>query len=219
MSTDFHDVVFPLALSMQARGGPQRRTDIITTGAGRENRVSRWACSRYHYDIGSGIKTRADLVLLLNFFEERRGAFYGFRFRDPLDHSSAAPDAAVTPFDQVIGQGDGTRMAFQLVKTYGALFAPYARPIFKPVAGTIRIAVAGVEVLLGQDADCDPRTGLVRFRAGHCPAAGQQVTAGFRFDVPVRFAEDRLEVALDAFGSGEIAKISLIELLCQPEKA
>lgn len=218
MSTDFHEVVFPLALSMQARGGPQRRTDIVTTGAGRENRISRWAASRYRYEVGSGLKTRADLAVLLAFFEERRGAFYGFRFRDPVDHSSAAPDAPVTPFDQVIGVGDGTRMAFQLVKTYGGLFAPYVRPVFKPVAGSIRLAVGGVEAALGVDADCDPRSGLVRFRAGRCPAQGQTVTAGFQFDVPVRFLEDRLEADFDAFGTGEIARITLLEVPCQPEK-
>lgn len=213
MTADFHDIVFPLALSMQARGGPQRRTDIITTGSGRESRVSRWACSRYHYEIGSGIKSRTDLALLLSFFEERRGSLYGFRFSDPVDHSSAVGDAAITPFDQVIGMGDGASLTFQLVKTYGGSFAPYQRPILKPVTGTVRLAVGGTEMVSGVDFDCDSSSGLVRFRAGHAPIQGQPVTAGYQFDVPVRFAEDRLEAAIDAFGSGEIARISLIELL------
>jgi uncharacterized protein (TIGR02217 family) len=203
MAMDFHEVSFPLALSMQARGGPQRRTDILTTGAGFESRISRWAASRRRYEIGSGLKTRNDLAVLMGFFEERRGPLYGFRFRDPLDHASAACDALVTPFDQVIGQGDGARMSFQLLKTYGGAFAPYQRVIAKPVAGTVRLAVAGVEVMMGTDADCDVTTGAVVFRTGRCPTPGQVIM------------DDHLEAALDAYGCGEMAKITLIEILCQ----
>ena len=40
----------------------------------------------------------------------------------------------------------------------------------------------------------DPATGIVTFLPGHLPAAGAAVTAGFEFDVPVRFDTDRLEI-------------------------
>jgi len=134
---------------------------------------------------------------------------YGFRWRDRLDHASAP---AVTPTDQVIGTGDGTNATFQLVKAYGGAFAPYTRPIVKPVANSVRVAVGGVEATAGTDFTCDTTTGVVTFLAGHIPAADAVVTAGFLFDVPVRFDTDFLEVDLDAFAAGSIPKIPLVEI-------
>jgi uncharacterized protein (TIGR02217 family) len=157
------------------------------------------------------VKTFEALSAVVAFFEERRGRLHGFRWRDRLDHSSAA-SGAVTPLDQVIGTGDGTATDFPLAKTYGGIYAPYYRPIAKPVSGTVRVAVAGVEVAEDTDFTCDPVTGLVSFLPGHVPAVGATVSAGFLFDVPVRFDTDFLEVDLSAFAAGAIPKIPLVEI-------
>ena len=122
------------------------------------------------------------------------------------------PDAAIGATDQTIGTGDGASNTFQLVKTYGALYSPYQRPIAKPVAGSVRIAVAGTEATAGTDFTVDSTTGLVTFLAGHVPAVGAVVSAGFMFDVPVRFDTDYLEVDLSAFAAGAIPKIPLVEI-------
>jgi uncharacterized protein (TIGR02217 family) len=209
----FHDVRFPLDISLRGRGGPERRTDIVTLGSGREQRNARWARSRRRYEAGYGVKTLAALSSVIAFFEERRGRLYGFRWRDRSDYSSGSPGASVTPLDQVIGQGDGVKTAFQLVKTYGASFAPYTRDIVKPVTGTVRVAVAGVEKSAGGDFSVDTTTGMVTFAPANIPPAGATVTAGFLFDVPVRFDTDYLEIDFAAFEAGEIPKIPLIELL------
>ena len=137
---------------------------------------------------------------------------YGFRFRDRADFKSCAPDAAPSPLDQIIGTGDGAQRSFTLVKTYGARFAPYAREIRKPVEGSVRIAVNGVEKGAGLDFDVDASTGVVIFRAGRAPPLGASVTAGFFFDVPVRFDTDYLEIDFAAFDAGEIPKIPIIEI-------
>ena len=79
-------------------------------------------------------------------------------------------------------------------------------------AGSVRVAVAGVEKTEGVDFSCDPSTGLVTFLAGQAPGLGAVVTAGFLFDVPVRFDTDYLEVDLTAFAAGAIPKIPLIEI-------
>src|ERR1700748_3411383 len=121
----FHEVLFPLDIALRSAGGPERKTDIVLLGSGREERNARWAHSRRHYDAGYGIKTLEALSEVVAFFEERRGMLYGFRWRDRLDHASAV---TVTPLDQVIGTGDGETASFQLVKTYGGAFAPYQRP-------------------------------------------------------------------------------------------
>src|SRR6187549_1192425 len=127
LMTSFHEVLFPLDISLNSAGGPQRRTDVVTLGSGREERNARWAHSRRRYDAGYGVKTLDALSQVVAFFEERRGRLYGFRWRDRLDNSSAAPGANVTPLDQAIGTGDGTQTQFALAKTYGAAHAPYAR--------------------------------------------------------------------------------------------
>jgi uncharacterized protein (TIGR02217 family) len=207
--SDFHEVRFPLDISRGARGGPTRRTDIVTLASGREHRNARWAHSRRTFDAGYGVKTLAGLSAVVAFFEERRGRLIGFRWRDPLDWTSAPASGEPTPLDQVLGTGDGARTGFPLVKRYGGPDAPYERPIAKPVAGSVRIAVAASE-LASSAFTVDTTTGMVTLAAA--PAIGALVTAGFAFDVPVRFDTDELDVELSAFEAGEIPRIPLIEL-------
>jgi len=212
MTAVFHEVLFPLDIALRSAGGPERRTEIVALGSGREERNTRWAHSRRRYDAGYGVKTLDALSNVVAFFEERRGRLHGFRWRDRLDQSSAAPGVAVAPTDQVIGTGDGVIDTFQLVKTYGSIYAPYQRPVTKPVPDSVRVAVAGVEAEEGTAFTCDTTTGVVTFLAGHIPAVGAAVTAGFLFDVPVRFDTDYLEVDLSAFAAGMIPKIPLVEI-------
>ncbi len=213
---DFHEVRFPTDVSRGARGGPTRRTEVTTLASGREHRTARWANSRRRYDAGYGVKTRARLAEVVAFFEERRGRLTGFRWRDPLDWQSCAPGATPSPLDQPLGAGDGARRAFQLVKRYGSGAAAYDRPIRKPVAGTVRIAVAGQEAAPAAFT-VDPATGLVTFTTA--PATGAAVTAGFAFDVPVRFDSDELDIELSAFDAGEIPRIPSSNSFSEPSHA
>jgi uncharacterized protein (TIGR02217 family) len=204
----FHPIRFPLDIALGAHGGPERLTDIVTLSSGAEQRNSRWANSRRRYNAGYGVKSRADMQAVLAFFEERRGRFHSFLWRDGLDQSSNGGDGTPTPTDQVIGAGDGTTTAFQLSKTYGASFDPYIRPITKPVAGSVRVAVDGTELTTGFSVDV--LTGLVTLAAA--PAVGEAVTAGFLFDVPVRFDIDRLDIELTNFDAANAPSIPLIEV-------
>lgn len=208
----FHETLFPLDIALGAAGGPERATEIVTTLTGREERNTRLNHSRRRWDAGYGVTSLAQLSAVVAFFEERRGRLYGFRWRDRLDHASAAPGAQVSPFDQVLGAGDGVRTAFPLAKTYGGAHAPYIRPIAKPVAGSVRVAVNGAERTEGVHFTLDTASGLVTFLADHVPGAGQGVTAGFLFDVPVRFDTDFLEVNLTAFEAGAIPRIPILEI-------
>ncbi len=207
---DFHEVLFPLDVSLGSSGGPVRRTEIVTLASGREHRNSRWADSRRRYDAGLGVRTLDALHAVVAFFEERRGRLHGFRFRDRIDWRSGPPSAAPGASDQALGTGDGARRAFPLVKTYGGPHAPYRRAIAKPVAGSVRVAVAGVELAASGFA-CDPATGLVTLSLP--PPAGAAVTAGFAFDVPVRFDTDELAVDLSAFEAGAVPTIPLVEIV------
>jgi len=204
----FHPIRFPLDVALGARGGPERLTDIVTLASGAEERNSRWAHARRRYNAGYGVKSRADMLAVLAFFEERRGRFHSFLWRDALDFSSSTDGAEPGPLDQVLGLGDGTRTAFQLLKRYGASFDPYDRPITKPVAGSVRVAVAGVEQEGGFAVDA--LTGIVTLEEP--PVIGAEVTAGFLFDVPVRFDIDRLDIELTSFGAADAPAIPLIEV-------
>ena len=205
--TSFHEILFPLDVALGARGGPERRTEIVTLGSNRETRNARWADSRRRWQAGFGVKTLSDLATVIAFFEERRGRLYGFRWRDKADWSSADPGAPVTPLDQSIGVGDGTTQVFALTKTYGSSYAPYQRTIGKPLAGSVRAAIGGVET---SAITLDPSSGLMTLATA--PPAGAAITAGFRFDVPVRFDTDFLEIDYSAFESGEIPNIPVIEI-------
>lgn len=204
----FHAVRFPLDIALGARGGPERATDIVTLASGREERNSRWLHSRRRYNAGYGVKSRADMAAVLAFFEERRGRFHAFLWRDGLDYSSNGTDVPGM-LDQMVGTGDGVRVSFALTKRYGANFDPYLRPITKPVAGSVVMAVAGVAVP-ATDFSVDALSGVVTFDVA--PALGVAVTAGFLFDVPVRFDIDRLDVELTGFDAAEVPSIPLIEV-------
>jgi uncharacterized protein (TIGR02217 family) len=208
----FHEVRFPTAIAFGSAGGPERRTEIVTLGSGHEERNSRWADSRRRYNAGYGIRSLDDLHAVLAFFEERRGRLYGFRWRDRIDFASCPPGGMVSPSDQAVGIGDGETANFQLVKLYGGTYAAYARRIVKPVAGTVRVAVDGVEKTEGIHWSCDSSTGIVTFASGAIPGEGRPVTAGFEFDVPVRFDTDLLDVNLTSFAAGDIPAIPLVEI-------
>lgn len=210
--TSFHEVRFPLRLALGVSGGPERMTDIVNLSNGREARNARWRSSRRSFDAGSGVRSVADLYAVLAFFEARSGELYGFRFRDPVDHQSVPPGQIVAATDQVIGTGDGTTAAFQLRKTYADAGASVARTIAKPVAGTVRVAVNGVEQATSRFT-VDTTTGRVTFGNAYIPGAGAIVQAGFEFDVPVRFAVSRIDIDLSAFNAGRIPTIPLIEVL------
>lgn len=206
----FHAVRFPLDVALGARGGPERRTDVATLSSGHEQRNQRWAQSRRRYNAGYGVKSHADMQKVLDFFEERRGRFHAFLWRDGLDYSSSPPDMPVSHLDQALATGDGTTTVFQLVKRYGGAFDPFERRITKPVSDTVRIGLDGAE-LPASDFSVDVLSGLVTFLAA--PANGTVLTAGFEFDVPVRFDSDRLDIELTGFDAAEAPDIPLIEVL------
>jgi uncharacterized protein (TIGR02217 family) len=208
----FHEIRFPTTISRGAQGGPERRTDIVVLGSGFEERNSRWANSRRAYNAGYGVRSLDDLYAVTAFFEERRGRLHGFRWRDHADWKSALPQAVPTALDQTIGTGDGITAIYQLKKTYGSVHAPWARDIKKPVSGTVLAAVAGVSKTPGTQFTVNTTTGTVTFLAGSIPTLGQAITAGFEFDVPVRFDTDKLDVNLLGLKHGAIPNIPLIEI-------
>ena len=205
----FDNVRFPTAISRGGSGGPERRTDVVTTASGREQRNARWANSKRRYDAGYGVKSLDDIQATVAFFEERRGRLHAFRWKDHADYKSCAASATPTATDQEIGIGNGVTASFQLVKKYGSGLRDYSRNIAAPVAATVLVAINST---ITNFFNIDDQTGIVTFTAGHIPLAGQVITAGFEFDVPVRFDTDAITINLAHFEAGEIPQIPLIEV-------
>jgi uncharacterized protein (TIGR02217 family) len=206
----FHEISLPLALALGAHGGPERRVDITALASGYESRTTPWAHGRRRFDIGGAVRTLDQLHALVVFFEARRGKLHGFRFRDFLDWKSCAPSQTPSGMDQEIGIGDGARTGFQLIKTYGEGESAYLRPIQKPQAESVLVAIDGA-LCDASDFTLEATTGFITFATA--PADGAAISAGFLFDTPVRFDADRLDLSLDAFGAGRALSVPLVEIL------
>ena len=206
----FHEIRFPANLSFGSVGGPERRTDVVTLANGYEERNSPWAHSRRRYDAGVGLRSLDDVETLIAFFEARHGQLYGFRWKDWSDFKSSRPSVAPDFTDQVIAQGDGVTASFHLMKTYRSGEQTYMRPIAKPVPGTVRIGIEGDEQQESIHWTLDPATGVVTFV--HPPNEGMEITAGFEFDVPVRFDTDRIQTSVASFRAGDVPNVPVVEV-------
>ncbi len=142
----FHETRFPASLSFGSVGGPERRTDVVTLANGFEERNTPWAHSRRRYDAGVSMRSLDDIETLISFFEARNGQLNGFRWKDWADYKSCLASRDIAYDDQVIAIGDEIEASFQLTKTYRSGDESYTRPITKPVAGTVRVGVAGDEL-------------------------------------------------------------------------
>lgn len=202
----FDDVRFPIEIGRGASVTPSFSTAVVATASGAEQRNADWADARMRFDAGPGVRSEAEMGALIAFFRARRGAAKAFRFVDPFDSSSNAMSGVPGAADQRIGTGDGAKTRFDLVKHYGTGPGAQVRNITRPVAGSVRVAVGGAV----QTAGWRMVGGAVEFDVA--PATGAAVTAGFRFDVPVRFAEDRLEIGRASFAAGEAVSVPLIEV-------
>ncbi|GAA4641931.1 hypothetical protein GCM10023115_02610 [Pontixanthobacter gangjinensis] len=202
----FDDVLYPLALGRDTGVSPEFSTSVAVTASGHERRNSLWSDARLHFDVGPGIRSEQELGTLIQFFRARRGAARGFRLTDPFDFSSNLMTGQPSPSDQLLGIGDGNAASFALIKSYGAGDEPQIRPISRVRVETLLVSVDGVPV----DEWTYQTGGTVEFT--QAPPQGAEIRAGFLFDVPVRFAEDRLDVSGANFAAGEAPSVPLVEI-------
>jgi uncharacterized protein (TIGR02217 family) len=206
----FHEVRFPANLSFGSVGGPERRTEIVTLANGHEERNSPWAHARRRYDAGVGLRSLDDVAHLIAFFEARAGQVHAFRWKDWADHKSCLPSHQVGALDQNLGRGDGVQRVWQLQKTYRSGDNFYTRVIRKPVAGTVQVAVDGVALAEGLHWNVNIATGEISFV--DAPDQGVEVSAGFEFDVPVRFDTNLIQTSVASFQAGDLVSVPVVEV-------
>ena len=146
---------------MGRRAGRSSRPRWWRPAAGHEKRNVNWSEARGRWDVASGLKKQAQIDELIAFFRARRGKAYGFRFKDWTDYKATG---------QLLGTGDDALTQFQLVKHYPSGSVIEVRTITKPVAGTVKVYLDGVEQLSGWSVDTT--TGLVTFSVP--PALGRR---------------------------------------------
>jgi len=206
----FHDIRFPPRLSFGSIGGPERLTEITQITNGFEERSTPWRHSRRRYDAGVAMHSLDDLQELIAFFEARQGQLFGFRWKDWSDYKSCRPSETPAFDDVVIGVGDGETKVFQLSKAYLSGTYSYSRPIQKPVDGTILIGQQGDIFAPNAGYAIDVNTGFVTFDTAPDPEV--LVTAGFEFDVPVRFDASAIRVSVSSFQAGEVPDVPVVEV-------
>ena len=206
----FHNIRFPASLSFGSVGGPERRTEIVTLANGFEERNTPWAHSRRRYDAGVSLRSLDDVEALIAFYEARQGQLFGFRWKDWSDFKSCLPSKTPSALDQIIGLGDGDRLAFSLAKTYRSGEQTYTRPIVKPVLGTVLVALDGDLKVETLEFSVDTTSGVITFPTP--PDPGVRITAGFEFDVPVRFDTDRIQTSVASFKAGEVPRVPVLEI-------
>jgi uncharacterized protein (TIGR02217 family) len=195
----FHDIRFPDEISYGASGGPEFQTSIVTVKSGQESRNQNWSQSRIKWDISTAVRDRADLNQLIAFFRAREGRAHGFRFKDWTDFTGT---------QQSIGTGTGAQTTFQLTKTYNDGLITKIRTITKPVTGTVRIYLNGVEQFSGFTVGVT--TGIVTFTVA--PGVGVAVTATYEFDIPARFDTDQLKVNIQGYEAFIGDAINIVEI-------
>ena len=195
----FHDVLFPENISYGSAGGPGFQTRVMVLGSGYEQRNINWEKARAKYNCAYGIRSKANLNLVLSFFYARRGQGYAFPYKDPLDYSVTG---------QAIGAGDASVKIFDLKKTYTSGAYSYDRLNILPVANTVKIYFDSVEQTSGFTVSREGAT--VTFT--DAPGQGVVITADFEFHVPVRFSTDDLSQGIEPMEHGSIPDIPLVEV-------
>jgi uncharacterized protein (TIGR02217 family) len=209
----FVEARFPSAVAFGSSMTLEDKVSIVEASSGYELRTTEWDGSIREYDIASGIReiasedvdeARMAMSRIVAFRNAVGGPLTGFRFEDTWDHTSADDGISdPAPDDQLLGTGDGTTTAFQLRKGYpietisgdgiDAEVLTRWRRILKPVPGSVRIVVG--DTVLTSGFSVNAKTGLVTLASA--PASGAPVRAGFRFDTPVRFRDQKLTFRLE----------------------
>jgi len=195
----FHEVRFPDDIAYGATGGPEYATSVVATASGYEQRNINWSAARGRWDVASGLKKQIQLDTLIAFFRARKGRAHGFRFKDWTDYKATA---------QALGTGNGTITTFQLIRTYSSGGSTDVRTITKPVAGTVKVYLAGV--LQASGWSVNTTTGMITFSTP--PTNGVAVSADYEFDVPVRFDTDRMAVTIEQINLHQWSGIPIVEV-------
>lgn len=216
------DALLPDSISRRSHGGPGFRTVLQTTQDGDCIAISKASRARIGLDLAFATRTPATAHIVSSFYRSRRGSLGGFRVNDPLDRSThtdlySTPDPTNYQHRHLIGAGDGTTKAFQLVVHYRSGHWDRVRPITRPDrfnAGSVRVFLDGVEKTIGTDFQVTYGGGIVTFTTA--PAAGVAIEWCGYYQVPMRFTvqgDESLRTEAESTTSYNAGSIGLTEIV------
>lgn len=206
---EFLEERIPVGVRYGATYGDKYAVDIVVTADGSEYRRLINPYPIRIFEIEYRLNYASVYGDLLNLYHRAYGKYAGFRAKCLDDYTTNGQITAPTATDQTLTQLTST--TYQLIKYYGtdksaiSVGYPY-RNIYKPVSGTTKVAIGGVEQESGWSVSTT--TGVVTFDS----PPGDTVTGGCEFDIPVRFDSD-LNILQNAPDIRDIGAITLIELL------
>lgn len=206
MANFLDDVIFPTAISRGSSGGPDWYVEVTELASGAEERNTPHSAPIRRYDARWAVRSEEELYEITSLYHIAMGPLRGFRMLDWTDYKSCSPSNAPAAIDQALGTGDGSTVTFELNKVYSVGAHSHTRRISKPF-GPVLVAIDGVAQ--GSGFTADTTAGTVTFDAA--PVAGQLLTWGGEFHVPVRF-DGALDL-MELHGKyGDIPSIPLKEL-------
>lgn len=204
-------------LDFNVIASPRFSTDVVVVDSGAESANQKWSQALHTFTLPEVVRTMDIYQAVLDHWMVMAGPAYTFPFRNPMDFSSSAisgPARAgtITPTDQQIGIGNGSRLNYQIIKNYQRGPYIHSRKIYLPVVSSVRVALDGVELLSGFSVD--RTTGIITFSAP--PANGVTVSCGYLYDVCVRFeSDDSFDAIARSYSAAGVADITLVEtILC-----
>ena len=190
-----------------ATARPRYATDVVTTEGGWEFRNERWEYPLFEFDFSlapgdqftpdNDIDPNQALGEFVDLWHAAGGRANTFLFRHWADYRAR---------EQEIGIGDGTTTQFQLYRNYVAGAVTRQRKITRPVLGSVVLYSEGVAVA----GSVDVSTGIVTYTSA--PIDSALLTADFDFDLPVRFANDELEIVALMTDLDQPIDIELVEV-------
>lgn len=147
----YYDLIFPKCIAYGSTGSPKYVTEKVEVDSGAEQRNQRRAYPRHEYKIEMENVPANEVSEIMNLWHVCAGDHIGFLFLDPMDHTSANSDAAlsgeeVSNTDQFVGAGVGSKSEYQLFKEYKSGPHNRRRRIRYPDVGTLTVAVDGRDI-------------------------------------------------------------------------
>lgn len=217
----FQDIYLDdLIIGFPCYSSPRFSTNVAAAFNGDEVRNRNWSHPLRRFKLPEAVRYHAQYEALQDHWLVMGGPESSWPFTDPLDFASVPlelPNVVpeTSPTDQIIGVGNGSQRVFQLTKTYERQGATYTRPIFLPHVASVMVALDGGDPAT---APGGPYTWEVSRPGGEitfdvAPRTGLTVSAGFLFDVAVRFErDDSFDGIVQSYQVSGFADLDLLEL-------
>lgn len=193
--------IFPplVGLGWSVKRSPMWKTRVQEAISGKETRIADWSFPRWRwelaYDFLRGDAGHGEFQALAGFFNQRQGMFDDFLYQDADDFGATG---------QLIGTGDGTTRAFQLIRALGGFIEPIIAPNV-----VSNVYLAGI-VQSPSAYTVDSTSGIVTFTSA--PAAATVVSADFTFYFRCRFVDDSMDFEKFMSQLWRAKKLALVSL-------